>query len=75
MDIKRDNILEAPVRAKLANTESSNNAIACKCRIIDFELSMKCNFTKKVLNTNNGQYLERLIDNLPDGDDIGQNDK
>lgn len=76
MDIKRLNILKAPERETVDEgiaPDRDPNVRTCKCRIIDFELSKKDNYTIQILNDDNGGFITRMIDNLATGSSIGQN--
>lgn len=76
MDFKHDNILHAPVRGEEADEVAGNqdrDHRAYKCRIIDFELSRKIDFTSELLDSFAASYLRILAKNLPKGLDIGQN--
>lgn len=81
MDIKHENILHAPVRREAADEVAGNqdrdpdNQRACKCRIIDFELSRKTDFTKERLKYLYKSHLRIMIKNLPEGLSIGQNNR
>lgn len=78
MDIKHENILRAPARVRgeaadevAGNPDRDNHA--CKCRIIDFELSRKTDFTKERLKYLYKSYLRTMFKNLPEGMSVGQN--
>lgn len=78
MDIKHENILHAPVRREAAdevagNQDRDRDNHACKCRIIDFELSRKTDFTKERLKYLYKSYLRTMFKNLPEGMSVGQN--
>lgn len=81
MDMKHENILRAParVRGEAADEVAGNqdqdqdNRRACKCRIIDFELSRKTDFTKERLKYFYKSYLRTMFKNLPEGMSVGQN--
>lgn len=78
MDIKYNNILAAPVPASQCEGEHGSHDPDCKrfhkCRIIDFEMSMKSNFSKARLLYGDDSYLQRLMKNLPHGLALGQNE-
>lgn len=85
MDIKYENILKAlepygdqwqSYQDETRITQNKNSPMtrcSYKCRLIDFEMSKKSNFSRARLNRTNNSYLERLISNLPYGRAIGQN--
>lgn len=85
MDIKYGNILKAPesyedqcqsYQDETQTTQNESSPMArrsYKCRLIDFEMSKKSNFSRARLDRTNNSYLERLISNLPYGRAIGQN--
>lgn len=76
MDIKHDNILHAPVRGEEADDVAGNqdrDHRAYKCRIIDFELSRKIDFTSELLDSFAVSYLRIMAKNLSKGLAIGQN--
>lgn len=86
MDIKYGNILKAPepygdqcqsYQDETRITQNKNSPMtrcSYKCRLIDFEMSKKSNFSRSWLNETDNEYLERLVSNLPYGRAIGQND-
>lgn len=81
MDIKHENILRAPARVRgeaadeVAGNQDQDNRRACKCRIIDFELSRKTDFTKERLKYLYKSYLRTMFKNLPEGMSVGQNNR
>lgn len=82
-DIKRTNILKAPrviqANATQGDGRDDKNGISKEvglpCRIVDFELSQKCDFSTAHLNDNGDDFLDRLIENLPDGVSLGEHDE
>jgi len=78
MDIKYSNILAAPFPTLRCENDHDLHGPGCNrsynCRIIDFEMSMKSNFTKERLIYGDDSYIHRLIRNLPYGLALGQND-
>lgn len=78
MDIKYNNILAAPVPASQCEKKHDSHDPDCKrfhkCRLIDFEMSMKSNYSKARLIYGDDSYLQRLMKNLPHGLVLGQNE-
>lgn len=79
-DINRSNILRAPrairVNAPQGDGRDDPNVLSKEvglpCRIVDFELSQRCDFSTAHLNDNGDDFLDRLIENLPDGISLGE---
>lgn len=83
MDIKYENILHAPSVSLASSCDLSSDHGSVhssglrvfQCRIIDFEMSRKSNFSQWRLKHADHSYLRRLISNLPKGRVIGQNNE
>lgn len=72
--MKLDNILKAPAQNLLLDATSDPERRTLACRVVDFELSRKVNFTTDYIYWATEGYLTRLIENLRWGCPMGQHD-